>query len=205
MRIVVSSLIDSFGDVINVFILSQCVTVIFAILGVSLFSGKLFRCNNPAASGRLDCVGTFIDAVTNQSVAAVWSNPTYENIAGATGFSFDDFIQSYLTVTDVIGIEGFTDVLYSVMSVTSIDYQPVAKASSVMALYIVSVIFIGTFFLLNVYAGVIVQSYSRSDGTAFMTVQQREWMNTKLAVRNVYLLLCAFVVLLARFDPCGMA
>jgi hypothetical protein len=182
MRIVVSSLINSFGDVINVVILSECVMVMFAILGVSLFSGMLSRCNNPAARTKAECVGHFVDSVTNATTAAMWSNPIYSGDLGGVPYSFDSFPESYLTVNDIIGIEGFTDVLYSVMAVTSEDEQPRANASPFMALYIVSVIFVGTFFLLNVYAGVIVQSYARSDGTAFMTIQQREWVNTKLMV-----------------------
>ena len=204
MRIVASSLINSFGDVINVFILSQVVTVMFSILGVTLFAGALASCNNPAATGKADCVGLFTDPTTNATVAAVWSNPVYSGDSGTDSFSFDDFVQSYLTVTDVIGIEGFTDVLYSVMAVTGVDSQPRGNASPFMALYIVAVIFIGTFFLLNVYAGVIVQSYAKSDGTAFMTQQQREWLNTKIAVRRRSKLVsqCVlFFLLLSRLEP----
>jgi hypothetical protein len=181
MRIVVSSLINSFRDVISVYVLLQCFTVMFAILGVSLFSGLFFRCNNPAAATRADCVGTFVDG-SGATVEAAWANPRYTG-GGGVGFSFDNFYEAYLTVNDVIGIEGFTDVLASVMDVTKIDSQPRRDASPWMALYIVAVIFLGTFFIINLYAGVIVQSYSRSNGTAFMTMQQREWVNTKLMVR----------------------
>ena len=182
MRIVVSSLINSFSDVVTVFVLTQCVLVMFAILGVSLYSGQLYSCNNPDATGRADCVGTFFDAAANATVDAVWANPSYSGDSQSAMFSFDDFYESYLTVTDVVGIEGFTDVLYAVMAVTGQDKQPRGNASPANALFIVAVIFTCTFFLLNVYAGVIVQSYARSDGTAFMTVQQREWVNTKMMV-----------------------
>ena len=184
MRVVVSSLISSFGDVITVFVLFQCVVGMFAVLGVSLYSGVLFQCNNPDAKGKADCVGSFFDAATNATVEAVWANPTYSGDTGTSGFSFDDFVQSYLTVTDIIGLLGISDVLYAVMAITGPDLQPQANESPANALFVIVVVIVGAFFLLNMYTGVIVQGYSRSDGTLFLTPQQREWVETKHLVRR---------------------
>ena len=46
MKIVVNSLLESIGAIVNVVIVVILVWVMFAILGVSLFGGKFYSCDN---------------------------------------------------------------------------------------------------------------------------------------------------------------
>jgi hypothetical protein len=115
--------------------------------------------------------------------AARWVNPTYEGIARLPAFSFDNVAEAFLTISEVINIEGFTDVMSAAMDVTSKERQPSRNAAAANAAFFVVVIVIGTFFVSNLYAGVIVQSFSRSGGTAFLKPEQREWLYTKRKVR----------------------
>lgn len=181
MRVVVSSLMASFTDVLNVYLLSQVVSLMFAIVGVSLFSGLLFRCNNPAATGATDCVGTFIDPASGLNTTSVWSNPSY-SYADDPPYSFDDVMNAFLVVKEVQVSEGWTEVLAAAMDITAEHEQPRFNSSPGNALYFVALITIGTFFVTQLYTAVIVQSYSRSDGTAFMTEHQRQWITAKLKV-----------------------
>jgi hypothetical protein len=45
MKTIVSALIQSIGHIVNVVIVVMIVWLMFAILGVSLFSGKFFHCS----------------------------------------------------------------------------------------------------------------------------------------------------------------
>lgn len=182
MRVVVSSLMASITDVLNVYVLTQFVSLIFAIMGVSLFSGLFYRCNNPGASGRADCVGWFVDPTTGVNTSAVWSNPTYAGLVGNPPFSFDDIWNAFLVVKEVQVTEGWTEVLAAGMDTTAEDVQPEFNASRWNALYFIGVVTVGTFFVSQLYTGVIVQSYSKSAGTAFMTPEQRRWILTKMQV-----------------------
>ncbi len=184
MRVVVSSLMSSFTDVINVYFLSQFVSIMFAIMGVSLFSGLFYSCNNPDALGKQDCVGTFTHPVTGMNTTAVWSNPAYAGFTDNPKYSFDDLWNAFLVVKEVQVTEGWTEVLASSMDVTDYGKQPEFNASRMHAFFFIAVIAIGTFFVMQLYTGVIVQSYSRSEGTAFMTDTQRQWIQAKLQVRH---------------------
>lgn len=186
MRVVVSSLMSSFTDVINVYFLSQFISIMFAIMGVSLFSGMFYSCNNPAASGQADCVGTFIHPTTGLNTTAIWSNPAYMGFIDDPKYSFDDVLNAYLVVKEVQVTEGWTEVLAASMDVTSIGEQPRFNASRMNAFFFIAIIAVGTFFVMQLYTGVIVQSYSRSEGTAFMTDNQRHWIQSKLQVRIPY-------------------
>ncbi len=89
------------ADVMNVYFLAQFVTILFAILGVSLLSGMFLRCNNPAVRFKDQCVGTFLDPVTGVNTTARWSNPSYAEDSRGVAYSFDDFVQ-------VRGLAGLT-------------------------------------------------------------------------------------------------
>jgi hypothetical protein len=182
MRVVVSSLMSSITDVVNVYFLTQFVSLIFAIMGVSLFSGLFYRCNNPTASSRAECTGWFLDPRTGVNTSAVWANPTYASVPGDPPFNFDDVANAFLLVKEVQVTEGWTEVLAAGMDTTSDGLQPRFNATKWNALYFIAVITIGTFFVSQLYTGVIVQSYSKSAGTAFMTPEQRKWIVTKMQI-----------------------
>jgi len=59
---------------LNVTILLVMFVFIFAILGVQLFSGLMYRCNDSTVPGVEECVGAFIDD-TGVEVDRVWSRP----------------------------------------------------------------------------------------------------------------------------------
>lgn len=55
MKIMINALIESLISVFNVAIVMIVVWLIFAILGVSLFGGKLYHCENPNISTQIEC------------------------------------------------------------------------------------------------------------------------------------------------------
>jgi hypothetical protein len=47
-----------------------------AVLGLELFSGVFYSCNDKTVAGVKDCIGSFTDAEGAQ-IARVWSRPFY--------------------------------------------------------------------------------------------------------------------------------
>ena len=182
MRVVVGSLIASRTDILNVYFLTQLASLLLAIVGMSMFSGSFYRCSNPQASGRLDCVGTFTDSTTGLNRTAVWTNPTYTDTPDAPPYSFDNIWNAFLLVKEVQVSDAWSEVVEVAMDITAMDKQPHFNASRWRAVYFMAVVTVGTFFFCQLYTGVIVSSYSRSDGTAFMTPEQRQWVASKKQV-----------------------
>ena len=56
MKSLVSSLVYSFGGILNVIFLLFFVEFMFAILGVSLFAGKLYICSNETIETQAECL-----------------------------------------------------------------------------------------------------------------------------------------------------
>lgn len=60
MRLVFRSVTMSLASMANVSLVVLLFFAIFAILGVQLFAGKFWSCNDPTVGGRESCVGTFV-------------------------------------------------------------------------------------------------------------------------------------------------
>jgi hypothetical protein len=62
MQLIFKSVTLSLAAMANVSMVVLMLMLIFAILGVQLFHGKFRRCNDDSVAGKVECVGTFMDA-----------------------------------------------------------------------------------------------------------------------------------------------
>ena len=69
MKIIIDSVLDSVPSVFNVFVLALGFLTIFSILALELFMGRLYFCNDGAATilTKDDCLGTFFAEVSPPS------------------------------------------------------------------------------------------------------------------------------------------
>lgn len=179
MRVVVDAVIKGGGPLLQVVALVLFIVAIFAILGVNLFAGQLYRCNNPAAVDKASCSGYFLDD-RGRNTSAVWANPTYGDLEGLPPFHFDDFGASMHVVLDIMTREGYVDVLAAGMDATGVDQAPVRNASPGNSIFFIACMCIVSFFGAELFTGVIIENYRVSDGTAFMTESQRRWAEAKV-------------------------
>lgn len=65
----------------------------------------------------------------------VWSNPGPAR--GSSTWAFDSFREAILILFEIVSLEGWIDVLFSVMDITSRDDQPQQNHSQWNGLYLV--------------------------------------------------------------------
>lgn len=106
---------------------------------LNIFSGLLYRCNDGDASGFGDCLGEFEQSPVDDSLGyltpRVWSNPGIDD--STTAWSFDSFRESMLILFEIVSLEGWVDVMESVMQIVGVDLQPrdfAAQANSIFFL-----------------------------------------------------------------------
>jgi voltage-gated cation channel len=141
--------------------------LIFSIIGVGLFSGKFYSCNDSNASGKSDCEGLVQDEY-GVWAPQIWENPTY---------SFDNTLYGLLTLFEVSTLEGWLDVMHSAMDTTEVDKQPQKDNNWTSALYFVIFIIVASFFILQLFIGVFTDNFNRFRGTALLTEGQRAWVD----------------------------
>lgn len=200
MRLIIRSLLAALPDVSNVLGVVLTFQVVFAILGLQLFMGMLATCTDPALTTQSECVpATDIPGSADQvphrmlrggstgsadADRIAWENP--RDIPG----SFDSFGDVMLLLYVMSTGDGWDTVMYRTMDSTGVGSAPVRNDFSSASIYSIAWIFIGSFFAMNLFVGVIVDNFNRikrnlekqdAGGTATMTSEQQEWSKTMIA------------------------
>lgn len=142
----------SIGGLLDASVLIVLWLLPFATWMTLLFRNQLYSCNNPEASGINDCYGEFWTTPVSEElpaylVPASWSNP---DPAGSS-WSFDNFRSSFLILFEIISLEGWTDVLHSLVDIQGEGKQPSNQASPHNAIPIFIFQLIGAAVLLSIF------------------------------------------------------
>ncbi|KAG2432797.1 hypothetical protein HXX76_008531 [Chlamydomonas incerta] len=181
MRLVFKSVTMSLMSMANVSVVCILFFLIFAILGVQLFSGRFYRCNDDTVAGQIECVGNFTDPLTNSTLDRHWSNdfPNFDNTGNA-------LLCCFITAT----LNGYTEIMVNAMSAPQeVGVQPKQFINPGAFFWFFGFIVVCAFTLLNLYVGVIFSQFSKirmlsETGSAFLTTDQNEWAElTKMVFR----------------------
>jgi len=152
LQVVLNSILRAMVPLLHIALLVLFVIIIYAIIGLELFSGKLHRTcfqngtnvmmddPNPCGEDGFDC-GT-LDPVDGKSMVCslYWDGPN----KGIT--NFDNFGLAMLTVFQCVTLEGWTDMLYHIQD---------AMGNSWQWIYFISMVILGAFFVMNLILGVL--------------------------------------------------
>ena len=152
-------------------------------------------CNNPAILTKAQCVdpndmndativarrhlkGGGAGIVWDGSSPLIWSNP-------ASG-SFDDFGSAMRLLYVMSSGDQWEIPMFRMMGVREVDHAPVRNDFSPMAIFSIAWMFIGYIFAINLFVGVVVDTFSRmqqeENGSAIMTHEQQQWVGTMKAM-----------------------
>ena len=153
----------------------------FAIYGLNLFNGQMESCNDTTSpiNSLNDCVGEYMyNSPFNWNVYAPRqvANPYY---------NFDHFGGSLFILFQIISQEGWTDVLWSAESITGRGQQPQPFASQGNALFFIAFNLLATVFVLTLFISVFIQNYTEQTGVAFLTAEQRSWLELRKLLRQI--------------------
>ena len=198
MRHIIEALVSSAGGLLGVALLGTVFYVMFAILGVNLFGGKFYKCDNNEVFGRYDCVGSYTyvaecptpHSYPNDGLMCTYMGAPKWRIAygggpNDHGFSFDDVGKALQTLFLVGTCAGWSECLYLAMDTTGIDMQPQRNANPYAAVYFICFLFICSFALINLFVGVLIYLFGVSSGTSLQTEAQQRWALMKSVVKSV--------------------
>uniref|UniRef100_A0A8C9QV69 Voltage-dependent L-type calcium channel subunit alpha n=1 Tax=Spermophilus dauricus TaxID=99837 RepID=A0A8C9QV69_SPEDA len=157
LQVVLNSIIKAMVPLLHIALLVLFVIIIYAIIGLELFMGKMHKtCYNqegiadvPAEEDPSPCAletGHGRQCQNGTVCKPGWDGPKH----GIT--NFDNFAFAMLTVFQCITMEGWTDVLYWVNDAVGRDWPWI---------YFVTLIIIGSFFVLNLVLGVLSGEFSK--------------------------------------------
>ncbi|XP_025156407.1 muscle calcium channel subunit alpha-1 isoform X8 [Harpegnathos saltator] len=155
LQVVLNSILRAMIPLLHIALLVLFVIIIYAIIGLELFSGKMHKtCRHnvtgeimdnpvPCGPGGFQCSRVGAEYYCSKQF---WEGPNY----GIT--NFDNFGLAMLTVFQCVTLEGWTDVLYNIED---------AMGSSWQWIYFISMVILGAFFVMNLILGVLSGEFSK--------------------------------------------
>ncbi|XP_068565531.1 voltage-dependent T-type calcium channel subunit alpha-1I-like [Cebidichthys violaceus] len=145
LKLVVETLITSLKPIGNIVLICCAFFIIFGILGVQLFKGKFFY-----------CAGFDVKNITNKSDCLAanyrWVHHKY---------NFDNLGQALMSLFVLASKDGWVNIMYHGLDAVGIDQQPLTNNSPWMLLYFISFLLIVSFFVLNMFVGVVVENFHK--------------------------------------------
>lgn len=125
-----------------------------------------------------NCVGEYMSSPYNWNVLAprVVANPYY---------NFDSFGESLFILFQIVSQEGWVDVMWSAQSITGIFTQPQPFSRTGNSVFFVIFNLLGSVFVLTLFVSVFMRNYTEQTGVAFLTTEQRAWLELRKILRQV--------------------
>eukprot|EP00644_Phytophthora_capsici_P000129 jgi/Phyca11/539928/estExt2_Genewise1Plus.C_PHYCAscaffold_40231 len=188
LKLVVSSLIASIPQIVNVIMVCLLVFVIFSILAVNNLKGKFYSCQGDAFNALSALQQEFI------VLPRAWTNMTTEeqnwflytsvdklqtafssdealtsrvvcDLFNATWTNtipqnFDNVIHGIQTFFEMTTTEGWVTIMLTSVDATEIDMQPIPNYREHWTFFFIAFILVGTFFVMQLFVGVVIENFN---------------------------------------------
>ncbi|XP_073492514.1 voltage-dependent T-type calcium channel subunit alpha-1H isoform X2 [Aquarana catesbeiana] len=145
LKLVVETLISSLRPIGNIVLICCAFFIIFGILGVQLFKGKFYTCEGPDVrnvTNRSECIGPRFKWVRRK-------------------YNFDNLGQALMSLFVLSSKDGWVNIMYDGLDAVAPDVQPIRNNNPWMLLYFISFLLIVSFFVLNMFVGVVVENFHK--------------------------------------------
>jgi len=169
MRVIVFAISCSATSIFNVLVVCTLFWMIFAIMGVSFFSGQFRYCT---VKNDFTEILTNCTANDGELVVHPWN--------------FDNTPNALLTVFEISALEIWPDIMFAGIDANGQSQEPSRDKQPWMGAWFMLLVFSSSLFLVNLFVGVVVDNFKRAseeqDGTVYLTQSQRKWLATQRAV-----------------------
>lgn len=140
----------------------------FAIIGVQLFKGTFFSCNDLSKMTEAECRGEFITYEDGDPTKPLKMNRVWTR----NDFNFDNVVDAMISLFVVSTFEGWPDLLYVAINSNEEDRGPIYNARQGVAIFFIAFIVVIAFFMMNIFVGFVI--------VTFQNEGEREYENCEL-------------------------
>ncbi|CAD5219442.1 unnamed protein product [Bursaphelenchus okinawaensis] len=168
LKHVVQCVIVAVKTIGNIMLVTFMLQFMFAIIGVQLFKGTFFSCNDLSKMTAAECRGEFItyedgDPTKPLRMEREWTR---------NDFNFDNVMDAMISLFVVSTFEGWPDLLYVAINSNEEDKGPVYNARQAVAIFFIAFIVVIAFFMMNIFVGFVI--------VTFQNEGEREYENCEL-------------------------
>lgn len=156
MRVIVDALVGTLQPIAYVSLFLIFTIIIFSLIGVSLFGGKLHACNNPSVGypmGKADCANIYFTG-DGLVMPSSWDTPYM--------FNFDSYGMSVISLFQCSTFK-YVSIIYACMDITEVDVAPKLNNQIVNSLFFVVYTLMGGLFVMNLFVAFIINGFNSSN------------------------------------------
>ncbi|XP_025410803.1 muscle calcium channel subunit alpha-1 isoform X5 [Sipha flava] len=155
LKHVVQCVIVAVKTIGNIVLVTCLLQFMFAVIGVQLFKGKFFSCNDLSKTTEFECQGLYLtfdhgDVDTPKKQDRKWER---------NSFHFDDVAKAMLTLFTVSTFEGWPSLLHKSIDSNEEEKGPIHNYRPIVAAYYIIYIIIIAFFMVNIFVGFVIVTF----------------------------------------------
>nr|XP_004661607.2 voltage-dependent L-type calcium channel subunit alpha-1S [Jaculus jaculus] len=167
----------------NIVLVTTLLQFIFACIGVQLFKGKLFSCNDLSKMTEEECRGYYYvykddDPTQIELRRRQWTH---------NDFHFDNVLSAMMSLFTVSTFEGWPQLLYKAIDANEEDVGPIYNNRVEMAIFFIIYIILIAFFMMNIFVGFVIVTFQEQGETEYKNCEldknQRQCVQYALKAR----------------------
>ncbi|GAB5364287.1 hypothetical protein AAMO2058_000956600 [Amorphochlora amoebiformis] len=165
-KLVVKTIMKTILRLHNILLITLLIFIIFAVIGVQFFQGRLRLC--------LDDVGSQLPALNFDECLAAgyrWDNPKRRH--------FDNVGSAMLLLFEVASLEQWPDIMFEVIDATPPNQPPERDHNPAASLFFVSFLLFGSFLIVSMFVGAVVSVYQDESDKINSVDDQKKSKNKK--------------------------
>ncbi|XP_046731246.1 calcium channel, voltage-dependent, L type, alpha 1D subunit, a isoform X1 [Silurus meridionalis] len=152
----------------NIMIVTTLLQFMFACIGVQLFKGKFYRCNDEDRSTPDTCKGTFLFYKDGDMNHPTIQKRQWHN----SDFNFDNVLMAMMALFTVSTFEGWPALLYKAIDSNRENYGPIYNYRVEISIFFIIYIIIIAFFMMNIFVGFVIVTFQEQG--------EKEYQNCEL-------------------------
>ncbi|XP_028629633.1 voltage-dependent L-type calcium channel subunit alpha-1S isoform X1 [Grammomys surdaster] len=167
----------------NIVLVTTLLQFMFACIGVQLFKGKFYSCNDLSKMTEEECRGYYYiykdgDPTQIELRARQWIH---------NDFHFDNVLSAMMSLFTVSTFEGWPQLLYKAIDSNEEDTGPVYNNRVEMAIFFIIYIILIAFFMMNIFVGFVIVTFQEQGETEYKNCEldknQRQCVQYALKAR----------------------
>ncbi|XP_076641129.1 ca[2+]-channel protein alpha[[1]] subunit D isoform X4 [Halictus rubicundus] len=155
LKHVVQCVIVAVKTIGNIVLVTSLLQFVFAVIGVQLFKGKFFSCNDASKMTEDDCQGTYLEFENGNINQPLMKERNWTR----NRLHFDDVAKAMLTLFTVSTFEGWPQLLDVSIDSNKEDHGPIHNFRPIVAAYYIIYIIIIAFFMVNIFVGFVIVTF----------------------------------------------
>uniref|UniRef100_A0A8C6QU19 Voltage-dependent L-type calcium channel subunit alpha n=1 Tax=Nannospalax galili TaxID=1026970 RepID=A0A8C6QU19_NANGA len=167
----------------NIVLVTTVLQFMFACIGVQLFKGKFFSCNDLSKMTEEECRGYYYiykdgDPTQIELRPRQWIH---------NDFHFDNVLSAMMSLFTVSTFEGWPQLLYKAIDANEEDTGPIYNNRVEMAIFFIIYIILIAFFMMNIFVGFVIVTFQEQGETEYKNCEldknQRQCVQYALKAR----------------------